>query len=444
MPDYWSVPLNTAGIDDLDSTIAKGPDLSFIGNLANSYFQGKDQAYTQAQRDIFKNGVPADLGSQLLKTGGIAQVPNYISLLRLQQAQGIQNQANNSGIYGDGSIPSAPSSALMPPSSATAVPNKPVQVASVQPNIASDVPTGTPMPPGQNITGPNSTVSRVDYGPVQSGPMPAQPVQVAQNAPASGDITAQRIQRLNYLAGEAMRMADAAAAGGNNDLAQNLRARAQQFSDQAKIVLGTLADNAKTTPEQKNAASSGQPSPLDYNTAKTEQETQVKDLQKLADTGIESKGKIGQLNTIEQLGAKVGYGVVPQLQSLLGKYGVNTQGLSDIQALERAIDFMAPQLRPVGSGRLMQAELTAFKSALGGLMTTPEGRKISIENLKLINNYAAQVGGIASDTSKPAAQRYREIYSLEPPKLNLEVPKGGQAANKPGGVTSSGIKWSIQ
>jgi hypothetical protein len=166
--------------------------------------------------------------------------------------------------------------------------------------------------------------------------------------------------------------------------------------------------------------------------AKNESTAQVKLLSELADAGVESKGQIGQLNVIKQLGDKVGFGVVPKVQSFLGKYGVDTNGLTDIQAYERAIDYMAPQLRPIGSGRLMQQELAAFKSSLGGLMTTPEGRRISVENLGLIANYKTQIGQIAADTTLSPSERIQKIYSVAPPHLKTEAPTPSQPGQTPG------------
>jgi hypothetical protein len=167
-----------------------------------------------------------------------------------------------------------------------------------------------------------------------------------------------------------------------------------------------------------------------------EQKDQMALLKGFAEKGIEANGKIGQLQNIKELGDRVGYGVVPKLQSFLGEHGVETAGLSDIQAYERAINFMAPQLRPIGSGRLLQNELNAFKSALGGLMTTPEGRRASINNLTLLNDYAAHVGDIASDTMKSPSQRMKEIYAVKPPKLHIEVTKSSGAGQAQSGETT--------
>jgi hypothetical protein len=170
-------------------------------------------------------------------------------------------------------------------------------------------------------------------------------------------------------------------------------------------------------------------------------------MDKLAEAGLDARGHQAMLETVRELGRKAPYGIIPKIQSELGKYGIETKGLSDIQAYERAIDYMAPQLRPIGSGRLMQQELTAFKSSLGGLMTTPEGREISVSNLGLLSQYQEQIGKIASNTDIPVNERMRQIYSLPPPKLKTladlppgvsrEPPKQPQGAPAPGNY-----KWN--
>jgi hypothetical protein len=209
---------------------------------------------------------------------------------------------------------------------------------------------------------------------------------------------------------------------------QGERAQAQQFYKRANNVLDALAP----TPEQRNAAASGFATPMaaalaqkggEADIAARQAETQdtSKYLTKLTEQGVEAKEQSSKLNAVDTLGQKVGYGVIPKVQEYLGRFGINTEGLSDIQAYERAIDFLAPQLRPEGSGRLMAAELTSFKAALGGLMTTPQGRKISVQNLKLISDFRQKVGAVASDTSLTPSQRTAKIYALEAPKLQTTL-----------------------
>jgi hypothetical protein len=207
-----------------------------------------------------------------------------------------------------------------------------------------------------------------------------------------------------------------------------LRSKAQQFYATGNKVLDALAP----TPEQRNAVASGQANPLTYQRAQEQQKADIAArqheeqktsdmLDTLTQKGIAAKEQSAKLNAVDTLGQKVGYGVIPKIQSYLGAHGIDTAGLSDIQAYERAIDFLAPQLRPEGSGRLMAAELTSFKNALGGLMTTPAGRKISVQNLKLISDFDQKVGAISSDTSLTPSQRTAKIYALEAPRLQTSL-----------------------
>ena len=173
-----------------------------------------------------------------------------------------------------------------------------------------------------------------------------------------------------------------------------------------------------------------------------EQKGYAADLKQFALEGLEAKGHAAQIDEINKLGAKVPYGVIPKIQSKLGSYGIETKGLSDIQAYERAIDYMAPQLRPIGSGRLMQQELTAFKASLGGLMTTPEGRAISGENLKLISQYKEQIGKIAVDSRLSPEERMQRIYQLPPPHLKTLDEIKGQPAQQGQSSGNKRFQWS--
>jgi len=178
----WSVPIAPGVFTDLNQQIAKGPDYSWLGNLPDAYWKGQDQRFTQDQRDLFKAGLPRvdpndpnspvdtyKAAEMLLRSGDRTALPVLTSLenQRLYQQQ-------NQRLYGNNGVP-----AVSPPSSATATPNRPPPSTS-GPVANADVETGTPMRPGQNLTQPNETGYKVDYGPVQTGPIPTVPNRVAQ------------------------------------------------------------------------------------------------------------------------------------------------------------------------------------------------------------------------------------------------------------------------
>ncbi|ACK51693.1 hypothetical protein Msil_2774 [Methylocella silvestris BL2] len=154
----------------------------------------------------------------------------------------------------------------------------------------------------------------------------------------------------------------------------------------------------------------------------------VRSLANYKDAGVHAQAALAQLGSVEELGKKAGYGVIPQVQKVLGEYGMATPGLTDIQAYSSAIDALAPNQALAGS----------FKNALGGLMTTPQGREIAVKNLELMGQYQAHIGKIAADTTKSAQQRMTEIQNLPPPSLQLSLPETGPGAS--GSAPPAGFK----
>src|ERR1035437_6208769 len=127
MPDSWSVPIAPGVIpSSINDRIAQGPDLSWINNLANSYFQGKDQQYTQAQRDVFKGLTPQDLaggnlGNLLTKVASIQGAPALPGLMQLAKMQyGQQTDQQISGQNGSPVGGQTSAQPLVSPSSAPA------------------------------------------------------------------------------------------------------------------------------------------------------------------------------------------------------------------------------------------------------------------------------------------------------------------------------------
>jgi len=167
-------------------------------------------------------------------------------------------------------------------------------------------------------------------------------------------------------------------------------------------------------------------------------------LRDTGEAGLEARGQIGQLNAIAELGEKAPYGGLTRIKQLLAQYGVPTAGLTDIQAYQSAIDFMAPQLRPPGSGRLMANEMAGFKSALGGLLTTPEGRKIAIDNLKLMHQYKIDIGKIARDGSLAPSERMEKIADVPFPRLRTttQEQRPGQAGDVTGKLPPGNYIWT--
>jgi hypothetical protein len=155
--------------------------------------------------------------------------------------------------------------------------------------------------------------------------------------------------------------------------------------------------------------------------AKKEAEGTAAKLTEFKTYGPEAKQLLGNIDTLNQLGQKVGYGWGPALQSWAASHGINTQGAGEVQAYQSFIPYVATLLRPEGSGRLMSQELQQFQSALGGLMTTPQGRAIAMDNLSRIGKYKSAIGDIANNTDLSANQRMERINGLPVPTLDWKA-----------------------
>jgi hypothetical protein len=66
-------------------------------------------------------------------------------------------------------------------------------------------------------------------------------------------------------------------------------------------------------------------------------------------------------------------------------------------------------------------------------MTTPEGRRVAIQNLKLVNQYSVGLGKIANDPNMSNAQKRSQLDTVPVPKLALPVRSADEYAQLPVG-----------
>lgn len=169
-----------------------------------------------------------------------------------------------------------------------------------------------------------------------------------------------------------------------------------------------------------------------------------KKLSTFRDEGVDSAQKLDQLGQFRQLAQRAGYGASAELKTWLGQHGIDTAGYTENQLYKSAISFMAPQLRPEGSGRIMGQEYSGFKDALGSLMTTPQGRQIALDYLGRTHQWSVAAGNIANDRGLAPGQAFGQIMSLKLPQIDmsgLDRANAGPQTDQNSGVTTlpSGI-----
>jgi flagellar protein FlgJ len=119
----------------------------------------------------------------------------------------------------------------------------------------------------------------------------------------------------------------------------------------------------------------------------------VQDAQAL--NAISTAGLAAQRNIarIDELGGLLdaspsGFGAA--LRARAGEYGINTEGLSDLQAAQAIINSLVPEQRQPGSGPMSDADLELFKQSLPRLINTPEGNRQIISTMRGIAEYDAE------------------------------------------------------
>lgn len=99
----------------------------------------------------------------------------------------------------------------------------------------------------------------------------------------------------------------------------------------------------------------------------------------------EGSNAANDLETITELRKRnldVKTGASAVVQQALGRFGVNTEGLSEIQAFHSLLQRLTPQQRVPGTGATSDFEGRMFRESLPLLMNTPRGNELIMETME--------------------------------------------------------------
>ena len=280
---------------NINEQIARGPDLSWIGNVPTDFFQGLEAGYQQRQRDLFKGGLPRDaqgnidyqkMAEQVVQAGGAPAAEKYLpygltaeamrNLPTPEQPPPPPPQPPASGAAAPGLPPSTAGGArpATPAGAAAATPSTtdegftPGQIAAAnplgvpqavaQPTPAAQVQARFPQPTSPAIP-PNAAPAQPGLA-RQPAPPTAPPTQVAQQQPlppmapppeaATNEAMAARYQQIANRAYQ-----QAAAIGTLNPAAsQRLGAIGDMYAKAAEQYRGSALKTAEPTEAEKNLA----------------------------------------------------------------------------------------------------------------------------------------------------------------------------------------------
>ena len=182
---------------------------------------------------------------------------------------------------------------------------------------------------------------------------------------------------------------------------------------------------------------------------KFEEEFAKLDAKSLADisaTGIQANRNIGRIDQLGTLLANSPQGMEGAFKLAAGELGIDTEGLSGVQATQAVINSLVPEQRAPGSGPMSDADLALFKQSLPRIINQPGGNAIILDTMRAIAQYDAEGAVIAQQFRSgeiDRAKAFELLQSRENPLSNFKAPApaaapsgggGGGAAQPAGGV----------
>jgi hypothetical protein len=144
--------------------------------------------------------------------------------------------------------------------------------------------------------------------------------------------------------------------------------------------------------------------------------------QTLIDDGITAGRNIQTLNQMSGLLENAPTGFGGAVQTMLGEFGIPSEGLSELQALQALINQIVPAQRQPGSGPMSDADLALFKQSVPRIINQPGGNRIILDRMRGIAQYQAQQAQIAAavaDRQMTPAQGRKALADLANPLEGL-------------------------
>lgn len=150
---------------------------------------------------------------------------------------------------------------------------------------------------------------------------------------------------------------------------------------------------------------------------------QAKTFTDAIETGDQAQRNRINLDRLSQLASNTPQGLQGAIINTLGEFGIKTEGLDNVQAMESLISQLVPTQRPPGSGTISDADLKLYKASLPRLINTPEGNRLILETMYAINDHdiaAAEIASrVASGEISPADGR-KEMRNIPNPFDNWQ------------------------
>lgn len=167
----------------------------------------------------------------------------------------------------------------------------------------------------------------------------------------------------------------------------------------------------------------------------------------ISESGMMAQRNMGRIDQLENLLANSPTGLAGAAKLAAGEFGINTDGLSEVQAAQALINSLVPEQRQPGSGPMSDADLALFKQSLPRIINQPDGNQTIINTMRAIAQYDAQGAAIVQSLRAgeiDRAQAFSALQSRQNPlagfKPPVALPTDGTIPPAPDGLDDA--TWS--
>lgn len=153
----------------------------------------------------------------------------------------------------------------------------------------------------------------------------------------------------------------------------------------------------------------------------------AKALADVAKVGSTASRSLAQIGRLEALLGNIDSGMGASIKQFAGNFGIQTEGLDDIQAAAALINALVPAQRPPGSGPMSDADLELFKQSLPRIINSPGGNQIIINTMRGLAEYDAEGAKIVQrlrNRDITQAEAFELLNSRADPFANFKAPTG--------------------
>lgn len=146
----------------------------------------------------------------------------------------------------------------------------------------------------------------------------------------------------------------------------------------------------------------------------------AKALSDVSQSGLTAQRNIARINRLDDLLKGAPQGATAAWKQWAGEYGINTEGLDNIQSAQALINALVPEQRPPGSGSMSDADLALFKQSLPRLINQPGGNKLIINTIRAVAQYDAEGATIVQRLRRGEIDRASAFDMLQNRKNPLD------------------------